>query len=76
MSRTTPYGLVARYLIGGAVAATLGTVPLASWLDTAGFPDLAVSVQAAGANTGLDLPYKWLHRAVKNAESGKFFGSR
>ena len=76
MARTTPYRLVAQYLIAGAVAATLGTVPLAAWLDTAGFPDLAASVQAAGANTGSDMPYKWLHQAVKNAESGKFFGSR
>ncbi len=76
MVRTTPCGLLAQYLIGAAVAAAFGTVPLAAWLDTAGFPDLSVSVQAVGATTGFDRPYKWLHEAMKTAEAAKFPGSR
>ncbi|MEI7710844.1 MAG: hypothetical protein WCI94_05390 [Rhodospirillales bacterium] len=76
MVNITPRGLLAQYLIGAAVAAALGTVPLAAWLDNAGFPDLAVSVQAAGATTGFDRPYKWLHEAMKTAETAQFPGSR
>lgn len=76
MARTTPIGLTLQFLLCSAVAALLGSVPLASWLDTAGFPDAAGIVQAAGARTGLDLPYKLLHEGVKNAEAAKFFDPR
>ena len=60
----TPTGLVGLYLLGGLAAATLGTTPLASWLDGVGndtLRDLAPKVQAFGTQTGLDRPYQFLH---------------
>jgi hypothetical protein len=75
----TPIGLAALYLVGGAVAAALGTTPLAAWLDTQDnetLRDLAPKVQAFGVGSGLDRPYQFLHQVVRDAEAAKFIGSR
>ena len=79
----TPSGLLRLYLFAGMIAAVLGIVPLASWLDTMGanqdigaLRDLSVGVADFGAGTGLDRPYKALHEAIKSAEAAKFFGAR
>ncbi len=81
--RTTARGLVPLYVVGGVVAAALGTTPLAVWLDTVGsnqdiapLRDIAAGIADFGARTGLDQPYKQLHQALRNAEAAKFFGSR
>ncbi len=81
--RTTPWGLVTFYLLGGVVAALLGTTPLAAWIDAFGstqdvaaLRDLAAGMADLRARTGLDRPYKALHEAVKTAEAARFFGAR
>lgn len=75
--RATPLGLLTLYLLAGVVAALLGTIPLAAWLDTVGSNQAIVAgVADFGARTGLGHPYKGLHETVKNAGAAKFFGSR
>ena len=74
-NRVTPIGLAGLFLIGGLIAAAFGTTAIAGWLDGKDndtLRDLAPKVQAIGVRTGLDRPYQFLHRLVRDAESSTF----